>query len=117
MFSFIVSSDSTALETEQFMRMDALKPMQAGTAADPPSSNSGGTWLDALLPAILPSSLGYDGTGDRAFIRLHPISAGQGWTPSDARFKVRCESNEPGVCCESVGRRWLMKYRRAGVST
>ncbi len=27
--------------------------------------------------AILPSSLGYDGTGDRAFIRLHPISARQ----------------------------------------
>jgi hypothetical protein len=27
--------------------------------------------------AILQSSLGFDPAGDRAFIRLHPISAGQ----------------------------------------
>jgi len=37
--------------------VDALKRQQAGTAAE----------LDALLPAILPSSLGFDPTGDRAF--------------------------------------------------
>jgi hypothetical protein len=45
----------------------ALKCLQAETAAE----------LDALLPAILPSSLRFAATGDRAFIRLHPISAGQ----------------------------------------
>ena len=37
------------------------------TYADPPSSDFGATGLDALLPAILQSSLGHDGTGDRAF--------------------------------------------------
>ena len=47
--------------------VDALKRLQSETAAE----------LDALLPAILQSSLGFDPTGDRAFIRLHPISAGQ----------------------------------------
>ena len=31
--------------------------------------------LDALLSAILQSSLGFDPTGDRAFIHLHGISA------------------------------------------
>jgi len=35
------------------------------------------TKLGALLPAILQSSPGFDPTGDRAIIRLHPISAGQ----------------------------------------
>ena len=33
--------------------VDALKRLQAETAADPPSSNFGATWLAALLPAIL----------------------------------------------------------------
>jgi hypothetical protein len=45
----------------------ALKYFQSETAAK----------LDALLPAILQSSPGFDPTGGRAFIRLHPISAGQ----------------------------------------
>jgi hypothetical protein len=47
--------------------VDALKRLQAETAADPPSSDFGATWLDALLPAILPSSRGYDATGDHGF--------------------------------------------------
>jgi hypothetical protein len=33
--------------------------------------------LDALLPATFLSSLRYDATSDRAFIRRHPISARQ----------------------------------------
>jgi hypothetical protein len=33
--------------------VDALKRLQAETAADPPSFHFGATWLDALLPAIL----------------------------------------------------------------
>jgi hypothetical protein len=47
------------------------------TAANPPSLHFGATGLGAFppsprlrrtgLPAILPSSPGYDGTGDRAF--------------------------------------------------
>jgi len=49
------------------VEVDALKCLQAETAAE----------VDALLPATLPPSRGFDGTGDRAFIRLHPISAGQ----------------------------------------
>jgi hypothetical protein len=44
-----------------------MNRQQTGTAAE----------LDALLPAILQSSLGFDPAGNRAFIRLHPISAGQ----------------------------------------
>ncbi len=47
--------------------VDALKRLRAETAADPPSSDFGRTGLDALLPAVLPSSHGFDGTGDRAF--------------------------------------------------
>jgi hypothetical protein len=55
--------ESDALQTE----VDALKRLQAETAAE----------MGALLPAILPPSPGYCGTGDRAFIRLNPISAGR----------------------------------------
>jgi hypothetical protein len=44
--------------------VDALKRLQAETAAE----------LDALLPAILTSSRGYDATGDRADTRLHVMS-------------------------------------------
>jgi hypothetical protein len=37
------------------------------SAADPSSLRFAEARLDALLPAILPSSPGYDATGDRAF--------------------------------------------------
>ena len=45
---------------------DALKRLQAGTAANPPSSDFGATRLADLLPAIPPSSLRFTATGDRA---------------------------------------------------
>lgn len=52
-----------------------MKRLQAETsvndtgraAADPPSFDFGATRLAALLLAILPSSLSYDVTSDRAF--------------------------------------------------
>jgi hypothetical protein len=49
-------------------KMDALNHLHAETAAE----------LDALLPGILPASRGFAATGDRAFIRLHVISARRG---------------------------------------
>jgi hypothetical protein len=55
--------------------MDALKRLQAETAVN--NTGQAAAELDALLPAILPSSLRFTATGDRAFIRLHPISARQ----------------------------------------
>jgi len=48
-----IVAELDALQAE----VDALKRLQTGSAAE----------LDALLPAILPSSPGYDGTGERAF--------------------------------------------------
>ena len=46
--------------------VDALKSLQAETATE----------LDALLPAILPSSLGFDPTGDSALTHSLPARSG-----------------------------------------
>jgi hypothetical protein len=35
------------------LERDAQKRLQAETAIDPPSSDSGATWLGTLLPAVL----------------------------------------------------------------
>ena len=45
---------------------DTLRRLEAGTAAE----------LDALLPAILKSSLGFDSTGDRAWTHSLPARSG-----------------------------------------
>jgi hypothetical protein len=58
--------------------VDALKRLQAETAADPPSSDFSATRLAALLPAILPASRGF---------RLHPITARQVAATGDRAFK------------------------------
>jgi hypothetical protein len=47
--------------------LDVQKRLQAETVGDPPSFYFGATGLDALIPAILPSSLRSAATGDRAF--------------------------------------------------
>jgi hypothetical protein len=49
-----------------------LKHPQAETTVK--STGQAAAELDALFSAILPSSLGFDMVGDRAFIRHHPLS-------------------------------------------
>jgi len=69
--------DALQAEVDAVKRLQAETPANKNTgqaAADPPSSDFGATGLDALLPAILPSSHCFDETGDRAFTRLHVIS-------------------------------------------
>lgn len=48
-----IMADLGALQAE----VDAIKRLQAETAADPPSSDFSATRLDALLPAILDRAL------------------------------------------------------------
>lgn len=56
--------------------VNALKRLSAGTAVN--NTGQAAAELDALLSAILPASPGSAATGDRAFIRLHVISARRG---------------------------------------
>jgi hypothetical protein len=54
------------LSNEAKRYADAMKRLQAETAAD----------LDALLPAILPFSRGFDPAGDRAWTHSLPARSG-----------------------------------------
>jgi hypothetical protein len=58
-----MDSDLDALQAE----LDALKRLQAETAADPLSLRYSATRLDGLLHAILSSSPSFDAIDDRAF--------------------------------------------------
>jgi hypothetical protein len=61
-----IEKEMTAEQQEIVAKLDALKRLQA---EKPVNRNTGQvtTELDALLPAILQSSPGFDPTGDRAF--------------------------------------------------